>query len=436
MTRKVKFVEPARLYNIIKEELDTAYFEVMSKGDLIDRGQLRSFEENLASFVGTKYAVGLNSGYDALHMSLRAAGIGPGDEVIVPAHTFVATASAVVNVGARPVLVDVGKDFNIDCDRVDELLAAACRDGNSKIRAIIPVHLSGYMADMVRVMEIAERYNLAVIEDACQSLGASMAKPQACKEQEAKGARKPATRANQTAKSKKKMARQTGDLFEEGDKETASGTAFPAREEVGSRRGKAGSWGLTGCWSFYPFKILGGYGDGGAITTNDPEVALFATRMRYNGEDRQTGEYHGHGFTCLLDNLQAAFLDVKLRYLPRWIIRRQGIAEKYRIALSDLPDLLLPHYDDPRRDHVYQNYTVRSRQGNEFSDYLKAGGVEVLTQFRKPYYRHEALKLEDRGFPETEALSREVCSLPMNVEINDADVDYVISVVRSFYGKT
>ena len=198
---------------------------------------------------------------------------------------------------------------------------------------------------------------------------------------------------------------------------------------------KAGSWGLTGCWSFYPFKILGGYGDGGAITTNDPDVALFATRMRYNGEDRDTGEYHGHGFTCLLDNIQAAFLDVKLRYLPSWIVRRKEIAQKYRSALSDIPDLLLPHYDDPRRDHVYQNYTVRSKQGNDFSEYLKKNGIEVLTQFRKPYYKHEALKLEDTGFPETEALSREVCSLPMNVEISDEQIDYVVKTVRSFYGK-
>ena len=214
--------------------------------------------------MGTKYAVGLNSGYDALHLSLRAAGIGPGDEVIVPAHTFVATCSAVVNVGATPVLVDVGKDFNIDCDKIERRITP-------RTRGIIPVHLSGYMADMVRVMEIAGRYKLVVVEDACQSLGSSM------------------------------LDRRTGIKM-------------------------AGSWGLTGCWSFYPFKILGGYGDGGAITTNDPEVALFATRMRYNGEDRETGEYHGHGFTCLLDNMQAAFLDVKLRYLPPWIVRRKAIA--------------------------------------------------------------------------------------------------------------
>jgi dTDP-4-amino-4,6-dideoxygalactose transaminase len=367
MAYKVKFVNPTVNYQMIKEEIDAAYFEVMLKGDLIDRDHLKRFEQNLASFVGTKYAVGLNSGYDALHISLRAAGIGSGDEVIVPAHTFVASASAIVNVGAKPVLVDVGKDFNIDADKIEEAISP-------RTRAIMTVHLSGYMCDMVRIMEIAEKNNLVVVEDACQSLGSSM---------------------------------------------------------VGKM---AGSWGLTGCWSFYPFKILGGYGDGGAMTTNDPDVALYARRMRYNGEDRDTGEYHGHGFTCLLDNLQAAFLDVKLRYLPQWIVRRKEIAACYRMALSDISDLLLPHYDDPRRDHVYQNYTVRSKQGNEFSDYLKSHGVEVLTQFRKPYYRHEALKLEDRGFPETEALSREVCSLPMNVEIDDADVDHVISVVCKFYG--
>lgn len=375
MSYKVRFVEPVKVYQMIKDELDAAYFEVMSKGDLIDRGQLRQFEENLASFVGTKYAVGLNSGYDALHMSLRAAGIGPGGEVIVPAHTFVATCSAVVNVGATPVLVDVGKDFNIDCDKVEELIEVRSQKAESRIKGIIPVHLSGYMADMPRIMKIAEKYNLLVVEDACQSLGSSI---------HGKG---------------------------------------------------AGSWGLTGCWSFYPFKMLGGYGDGGAITTNDPEVALFARRMRYNGEDRDTGEYHGHGFTCLLDNLQAAFLDVKLRYLPRWIKRRKAIAEHYREALSDLSDLLLPHYSRPGFDHVYQNYTVRSKQGNDFSEYLKANGVEVLTQFRKPYYKHKALNLADGNFQETESLSREVCSLPMNVEITDEEVEYVIGVVRKFYNK-
>jgi dTDP-4-amino-4,6-dideoxygalactose transaminase len=368
MAYKVPFVDPRINYKSIKDEIDAAYDDVMSNGELIDRGHLKTFENNLAQFVGTRYAVGLNSGYDALHLSLRAAGIGEGDEVIVPAHTFVATCSAVINAGATPVLVDVAADFNIDTAKIEEAISP-------KTRGIIPVHLNGRMADMVPIMKLADKYNLKVVEDACQSLGSTL---------DGKG---------------------------------------------------AGAWGLTGCWSFYPFKILGGYGDGGAITTNDPEVALFVTRMRYNGEDRQTGEYHGHGFTCLLDNLQAAFLDVKLRHLPAWITRRKQIAKRYTEAFRNIPDLMLPHHDDPRFDHVYQNYVVRSKQGNDFSEFLKANGVEVLTQFRKPYYRHEALKLVDRGFPETEALSREVCSLPMNTEITDQQIDYVIETVRNFYAE-
>lgn len=369
MKYRVPFVNPSKSYAELKPELDAVYFDVMSKGELVDRAALRQFEADLAAFVGTKYAVGLNSGYDALHLSLRAAGIGPGDEVIVPAHTFVATCSAIVNVGATPVLVDVGKDFNIDVARMEEAITP-------RTRGLLPVHLSGYMADMPSIMRIAERHNLVVVEDACQALGSSI-----------------------------------------------DGKA-------------AGAWGLTGCWSFYPFKMLGGFGDGGAITTNDERVMKYAQRMRYNGEDRATGEYYGHGFTCILDNLQAAFLGVKLKKLPAWIERRKAIAGRYRDALSGVTGLLLPHYDKPGFDHVYQNYTVRSVHGNAFSEYLKANGVEVLTQFRKPYYRHEALQLEDRGFPQVEALSREVCSLPVYPELEDAQVDYVIEMVRGFYTKT
>jgi dTDP-4-amino-4,6-dideoxygalactose transaminase len=358
-TRKVRFVEPVKNYQSIKGEIDAAYADVMNGGDYIDRRHLKSFEENLAKFVGTKYAVGLNSGYDSLHLSLRALGIGPGDEVIVPAHTFVATASAVVNAGATPVLVDVRPDFNINPELIEKAIT-------KKTKALLPVHLNGRTAEMDRVLEIAKDHDLKVVEDACQSLGARFNK---------KG---------------------------------------------------AGSMGDAGCWSFYPFKILGGYGDGGAITTNDPEIAQFARRMRFNGEDRGTGEYHGHGFTCLLDNLQAAFLDVKLRHLPAWIERRRKVAKAYFDGFSTLTGIALPHFEDKRFSDVYQNYVVRATSGDAFSNGLKAAGVEVLVQFRKPYYRHAALKLKDRGFPETEKLSKEVCSLPMNPEISDHDVQYVI----------
>ncbi len=368
MVYTVPFVEPGKLYTRLKVELDAAYFEVMARGDLIMREQLSTFEQNLAAFVGSRYAVGLNSGYDALHISLIAAGIGPGDEVIVPAHTFLATASAVVNSCAKPVLVDVGPDFNVNPNKIEEAIT-------SRTKAIIPVHLNGRMSDMDAVMAIAQKHNLVVVEDACQSLGA----------------------------------------------------AFNGR--------RAGSIGLTGCWSFFPFKILGGYGDGGAITTNDPEVARKATLLRYNGEDRETGEYHYHGFTCLLDNLQAAFLGVKLRHLPDWIARRRAVAEAYHRGLGDLDGLVLPHYDAPGFQDVYQNYVIRTTRRDALNDYLKEKGVETLVHWRKPYYSYKALGLEDRGYPETEAICRESISLPLNVEMSDDQVDHVIGCLRAFWRK-
>src|SRR5436190_21406132 len=159
--RRIRFVDPGRLYQTLKPELDAAYFEVMTAGDLIDRGQLKTFERSLAAFVGTRFAVGVNSGYDALHLSLRAAGIGPGDEVIVPAHTFVASCSAIVNAGATPVLVDVGDDFNIAVSKIEQALTP-------RTRAIMAVHLSGWPADMPAIRALASPRKLVVIEDACQ----------------------------------------------------------------------------------------------------------------------------------------------------------------------------------------------------------------------------------------------------------------------------
>jgi dTDP-4-amino-4,6-dideoxygalactose transaminase len=368
MAYRVPFVDPAKNYRMIKDEIDAAYFEVMSKGDLIMRQQLSSFEQNLARFVGTEYAVGLNSGYHALLLSLIAAGIEAGDEVIVPAHTFVATASAVVNAGGTPVLVDVGEDYNIDVEEIERAVTP-------KTKAIIPVHLNGRMARMDRVMELADQHGLFVVEDACQSLGAS----------------------------------------------------FDGMS--------AGSVGLTGCWSFYPFKVLGGYGDGGAITTDDPDVARKANLLRYNGEDRETGEYHYHGITCLLDNLQAAFLDVKLRHISEWIKRRREVAEEYRAGLKDIERLRLPHFDDKRFYDIFQNYVVRTERRDELASFLEEKGVEILIHWRRPYYSYEALGLESRGIVETESISKEVLSLPMNVEIGDDQVEYVIQCVRDFFKK-
>ena len=368
MSFKVRFIDPPRNYAMIKAEIDAAYFEVMERGDLIMREHLARFEQNLADFVGTEFAVGVNSGYDALQISVRALGLGPGDEVILPAHTFVASASAIVNQGAKPVLVDVGPDHNIACDQIEAAITP-------RTRAVMPVHLNGLMADMPRIMALAGKHGLQVIEDACQSLGA----------------------------------------------------------DVDGKR--AGAWGDTGCWSFYPFKILGGYGDGGALTTDNPEIYDFARRIRFNGEDRESGQYHGHGYTCLLDNLQAAWLDIKLRHLPGWIERRRRIAGLYGEGLAGVGDLVLPLDNRENFRHVYQNYVVMTGQRDALFDHLREAGVETLVHWRLPYFRHPALALEDRGFPFTEKLSASVISLPMNVEISDREVQIVIDAVRGFFQK-
>jgi dTDP-4-amino-4,6-dideoxygalactose transaminase len=368
MAYAVPFVDPKTHYLKLKDEVDTTISGCLARGDLIDRQQLRDFEAHLAEFVGVRYAVGLNSGYHALHFSLLAAGIGTGDEVITVAHTFVATVSAIVNCGAKPVLVDVDEDYNMNPNLLETAIT-------SRTKAILPVHLNGRMCDMDAIMAIAERHGLVVAEDACQSLGAR----------------------------------------------------FKGRN--------AGSVGLTGCWSFYPFKVLGAFGDGGAITTNDANVARTVALLRFNGEDRETGEYYYHGQTALLDNVQAAVLDVKLRYLPLWIEHRRHIADLYKRGLQEIPQLRLPHFCQKCRFDIYQNYVVRTQQRNALRHYLNSRGVETLVSWPKPMWEHSGLRLQDPHLPETEGICREVLSLPMSAETTPEQVDTTVQYIREFFSR-
>src|SRR5260370_28198087 len=314
MPYRVRFVKPDEHYGRLKREIDDALFTCLSKGDLVNRRQLKEFEEHLADFVGTRYAVGVNSGYHALAFSLLAAGVGPGHEVITVAHTFVATVSAIVHCGATPVLIDVRPDHNMDPELIEQAITP-------RTKAIIPVHLNGRICEMDRIQEIAARYKLLIIEDACQGLGA----------------------------------------------------AFKGQG--------GGSFGLTGCLRFYPFKMLGCFGDGGAVTTNDPAIARAIVRMRYNGEDRQTGEYHYHGYTALLDNVQAAVLDVKLRHLPKWIEHRRKIAGLYNEGLQGLGGLILPPFDGDGYFDIFQNYIIASTSRDSLRAHLEADGIETLVSW-------------------------------------------------------
>jgi dTDP-4-amino-4,6-dideoxygalactose transaminase len=349
----------------LKPEIDFAITDTLARGDLVLRQQLRDFERNLAAFVGVQYAVGVNSCYHALHFGLLASGVGPGDEVITVAHTFVATISAIVHTGATPVLVDVAPDYNIDP-------AALERAITPRTKAIIPVHLNGRVCPMDRVMEIAAAHRLAVIEDAAQALGASH-----------------------------------------------------------GGQG-AGSFG-TGCFSFYPFKALGGLGDGGALTTNDPEVARIATLLRFNGEDRQTGHFHYHGYTALLDNVNAAVLDVKLARLSSWIAHRREMAARYDSLLGGVGDVQLPPRDGGGHVDSFQNYVIRTERRDALREHLTAAGVETLVHWARPVWTYPGLKLETPAVPLTERLAGEVISLPLNAETTVEDVDVTAAEIRRFF---
>jgi aminotransferase EvaB len=363
---RVPFVDSREHYRRYRGEFEHAITDTLARGELIMRGELRRFEEQMAAFVGVKHAVGVSSGYHALHLSLLAASIGPGDEVITVAHTFVATISAIVHCGATPVLIDVADDYNMDPAAFEAAITP-------RTRAVIPVHLNGRVCPMDRIMAIANRHNLVVIEDAAQSLGA----------------------------------------------------AFDGRG--------AGAFGLTGCFSFYPFKILGCFGDGGGVSTDSPDVARAIRLLRYNGEDRETGEYHYHGYTALLDNMQAAVLDTKLTHLREWIAHRRDIAEQYRRALDGVGDVRLPHYDDPRHHDVYQNYVIRTGRRDALRQHLRDNGVETLVHWPKPVWEHRALSLGDLDLPNTAAICREVISLPMSAETTPDQVEIVADEIRRFF---
>ena len=366
MPFEVPFVDPKEHYRRLKPEIDGAITDCFAKGDLVMRQQLRDFEANLASFVGTKYAIGLNSGYHALHFSLLAANVGPGDEVITVGHTFVACVSAIVHCGATPVLVEVAEDYNMSPEEFEAAITP-------KTKAVMPVHLNGRVCNMDRIMEIANRHNIAVVEDAAQALGAAY-----------------------------------------------GGT-------------RAGAFGATGCFSFYPFKVLGGFGDGGAITTNDPDIALAVGRLRFNGEDRETGEYHFHGHTALLDNIQAAVLDVKLRHLPDWIEHRRQIASHYHEGLSGVGDLQIPQFSQVDHYDNFQNYVIRTGRRDKLREHLTAEGVETLVHWPKPMWEHKALELKDPHLLETENICREVISLPMSAETTSEHVDITVAAIRGFF---
>ena len=369
MNYKVPFVNYGLQYRNLKEKIDKTIQGVLEGGDLILRKDVEDFEKNLANFLGVKYAVGVNSGTDALIFALRAAGIGPGDEVITVSHTFVASIAAICHVGAKPTLVDVKEDFLIDVDKVEKVITP-------KTKALLPVHLNGRVCDMEKLMGIAQKHNLIVIEDAAQALG---------------------------AKFDKKMA---------------------------------GTFGLAGCYSFYPAKLLGAFGDAGAVATNDEKIAEKIRLLRNHGQKTKT-EIVCYGFNSRLDNLQAAILNVKFKYLPKWIERRREIAKIYTRGLSNISEVKIPPAPDSDKNHfdIYQNYVIRAKKRDELKKFLEKKGIETLVKDPIPNHWQNGLGLKHFKLPNTEKFANEVISLPIYPELTIRQIEYVVDSIKEFYAK-
>ena len=395
----VPILDLTRQYETIKPEIDVAISRVLSSGRFILGPEVEAFEREIAEYVGVKHAIGVASGTDALLLSLKALGIGPGDKVIVPSFTFFATAGVVHNVGATPVFADIDpKTFNLDPASVRRILESSpanptnptnpmnpinptnsMNSTNSVVKAIIPVHLYGQPADMDEIMEIAKEYNLYVIEDAAQAIGAEY------------------------------------------------------------RRRKVGTIGDLGCFSFFPTKNLGAYGDGGMVITNDDKLAERVRILRVHGSKPK---YYHHivGTNSRLDAIQAAILRVKLPHLDEWTAARQKIADIYDALLGNVRGLKTP-YHALDRTHIFHQYTIRVLDGrrDELRDYLKEQGIGTQVYYPLPLHLQKCfqdLGYKEGDLPESERASQEVLSLPVFPELTEGEISHVVDKIRSVFSPT
>lgn len=366
---KVRFFDYPLQFKAHEEEYLGIIKDTFSRGAFILGAELERFEEGLAGFTGARFAVGVGNCTDALLLSLHAAGIGPGDEVISVSHTFAATIEVIKFLGARPVLIDIAEDHNMDVNLVEAAVTG-------KTKAIVPVHLNGAITKgMDRLRDIAERHNLKIIEDAAQSLGATF-------------------------------------------------------------RGKgAGTFGLAGCFSFYPAKLLGAFGDAGAIITDDAELAKKLKMLRNHG--RAEGAYINQwGLNCRMDNIHAAILECKLKKLPLWIKRRRQIAGLYHAGLSGIDGLKLPAHPDKDRDYfdVFQNYEVEAHDRDNLIGHLREKGIQTSL----PWGGHAVHQFKGLGLSfslkRTEGLFKNALMLPLYPELNDEQINHVIESIQGFYG--
>jgi dTDP-4-amino-4,6-dideoxygalactose transaminase len=368
--RTVPFFNYPFLFKSREEDFVRIFKDVGYRGAYILQKDLKEFEEKLAAFAGTKYAIGLANGTDAIWLALMAAGIGKGDEVIFASHTYIATAASIHFVGAIPVPADCKADHMLDPESVRKLITP-------KTRAIMPTQLNGRCCDMEAIMAIAKEYNLIVLEDAAQGLGAK-------------------------------------------------------HKGIG-----VGGFDKGGTISFYPAKNLGSFGDGGGFVTNDKDMYEKVMLLRDHGRN-DDGVFVMWGFNSRLDNLQAAFLNYKISYYNEEIIRRREIASMYQARLCGISELLLPPAPDADEDYfdVYQNYEIEAENRDALKDFLKENGVGTLIQWGgQPVHSITSLGFTAAGLPYTEQMFTKCLMIPMNTALSNEDVEYVCEQIIKFYTK-
>jgi dTDP-4-amino-4,6-dideoxygalactose transaminase len=368
--KSVPFFNYTHLFKSREDDFVRIFKDVCGRGAYILQKDLRDFEENLAKFAGTKYAVGLANGTDAIWIALMAAGIGKDDEVIFASHTYIATAASIHFVGAIPVPADCKADHMIDHESVRKLITP-------RTKAILPTQVNGRCCDMDALLEIAKEYNLVIIEDAAQGLGAKF-------------------------------------------------------------KGQGiGSFDKGGTISFYPAKNLGSFGDAGGFVTNDKDMYEKVMLLRDHGRN-DDGVFVMWGFNSRLDNLQAAFLDYKLSYYNEEIDRRREIASIYQEKLGSISELHLPPAPgaDPDYFDVYQNYEIEAERRDDLKNYLKENGVGTLIQWSgQPVHSIVSLGFTGTGLPHTERMFERCLMIPMNTALSNEDVEYVSDVIIKFYTK-
>jgi len=362
---RIPLVDLKRQYQDIKEEVLSEIGQALDGMQLFLGKNVQALESDFAAYCGTEFAIGVSSGTDALHIALRACGVGPGDEVITVSHTFFATVEAIVLAGAKPVLVDIDPEtYNIDPSQVARMI-------NSRTRAILPVHLYGHPANMAPILKLAQIHKLKVIEDACQAHGAEY------------------------------QGRRTGSL---GD---------------------------AGGFSFYFTKNLGAYGEGGMITTSDPDIAKWCRFLRDHGQDIK---YHHSllGINGRLDELQAAVLRIKLRHLEEWTERRRSLAQAFD---AGLPSSVVRPQEMSWAKHVYHLYVVRTPYRDQLRAWLETKGIGTGMHYPIPIHLQEAW-LEygggDFSLPVTEQITKEILSLPMYPELSAEEVWHICDLVDEF----